>query len=68
MTNSWDKFKLPRNEAHFDNLREVSEQFFKQPYIKYTQGGSSRKNCGAKVAAVEAVMRPIKRDAWKGSK
>jgi hypothetical protein len=44
-----------------DTMGKALKESAKQPPILYTQGGSSRKNSGAKVAATSATVRPTKK-------
>ena len=66
MVTGKDPFKLPGGGRTYDTLKDVDRKFSEQPYTRYTQGGSSRKNSGARVAAVDASLRPIKKDKWRG--
>jgi hypothetical protein len=43
-----------------DTLHRCLKDGLKQPYIGVTQGGSSRKNSGARVAATDASVKPRK--------
>lgn len=43
-----------------DNLKIATKNDFKKPSIGVTQGGSSRRSPGAKVAATTAELRPTK--------
>jgi hypothetical protein len=44
----------------FDTLHRALKDSLKKPYIGVTQGGSSRKNAGARVAAVNAQVKQPK--------
>lgn len=46
-----DPFKYPGGYRRYDNLRQAMEEFYKHSPIGLTQGGSSRKDRGAKSAA-----------------
>lgn len=46
-----DPFKLPAMSRRLDSLYTAVEHSMMRPYIGVTQGGSSRKDRGAKVAA-----------------
>lgn len=52
-----DPFTFPKGPARLDTLNQVFKQNSKRPYIGVTQGGSSRKARGAKVAATTAERR-----------
>jgi len=43
-----------------DTLAQAQKDSLKQPYIGVTQGGSSRKNSGARVAATDASVKQRK--------
>ena len=59
MTKKKNPFKLSRPEFKLDTLHTALKDSLKQPYIGVTQGGSSRKNSGARVAAtVSKVKQP----------
>jgi len=49
-------FKISRPGMKMDTLHAALKDSLKNPYIGVTQGGSSRKNSGARVAAV--VSKP----------
>lgn len=49
-------FKISRPGLKLDTLHTALKDSLKNPYIGVTQGGSSRKNSGARVAAV--VSKP----------
>ena len=49
--------KIVMPEYKYDTLAAVMKESQKEPYIGVTQGGSSRKNGPAKVAATEALVR-----------
>jgi hypothetical protein len=44
----------------FDTMHRALKDSLKRPYIGVTQGGSSRKNAGARVAAVDAQAKQPK--------
>lgn len=44
-------FKLTEAKRNLPTLTAAMKQSLKKPYIGVTQGGSSRKNSGARVAA-----------------
>ena len=46
--------KITMPEYKYDTLRAALKDSLKEPYIEYTQGGSSRKGHAAKVAGREA--------------
>lgn len=48
--------KIVQPGLHTDTLYRAMKDSLKKPYIGVTQGGSSRKNSGARVAAV--VSKP----------
>lgn len=50
-------FKLDRPEFKLDTLAAAMKDSLKNPYIGVTQGGSSRKNSGARVAAVISKVK-----------
>jgi hypothetical protein len=50
-------FKLNRPGLHMDTLHRAMKDSLKNPYIGVTQGGSSRKNSGARVAAVVSKVK-----------
>jgi hypothetical protein len=50
-------FRLPRPRNSFDTMAAALKESLKQPYIGVTQGGSSRKNGGARVAATKAEVK-----------
>jgi hypothetical protein len=49
--------KITMPEYKFDTLQAQLKNSMEQPFIEYTQGGSSRKGGGAKVAGVDASVR-----------
>jgi methylase of polypeptide subunit release factors len=53
-----DNRYLPLRRSMFRNLRTQFEVIANPPYIGVTQGGSSRKNAGARVAATDGRWRP----------
>ncbi len=55
-----DQFKLDEHRVALDNLTELFRGSTKRPLIGVTQGGSSRKAKGAKVAATDGLFRPKK--------
>ena len=56
-----DPLTLPKGIMKLDTMGKALKESTKQPPIMYTQGGSSRKNAGAKVAAINATVRPTKK-------
>ena len=50
-------FKIEQPELKLDTLYRAMQDSLKQPYIGVTQGGSSRKNGGARVAAVISKIK-----------
>lgn len=59
MTKPKDPFKLGKPELKFDTMAAALKDNLKKPYIGLTQGGSSRKNGGARVAAkISQVKQP----------
>jgi hypothetical protein len=52
-----DPLTYPKNKHRLDALKDVYRQNSKRPYIGITQGGSSRKARGAKVAATSGQVR-----------
>lgn len=53
-------FRLPKLNMRLDTFSAAMKDSLKQPYIGLTQGGSSRKNGGARVAAVVSKVKPNK--------
>jgi hypothetical protein len=51
------KRALPRHRTKLDGLKRAMKEAQKRPVIGFTQGGSSRKNSGAKVAARNADVQ-----------
>lgn len=56
-----DRTKFPAHVTQLDNMSALFRRAAKRPHIGVTQGGSSRKNPGAKVAATDGIFRPKKR-------
>lgn len=52
--------ELPSGKHKLDTLRKALADGMKRPYIGVTQGGSSRKNAGARPAATKGEWRPTK--------
>lgn len=52
-----DPFSWPKGRVSYPTLNATLRRTDKQPYIGVTQGGSSRKNRGAKSAASKGVVR-----------
>jgi hypothetical protein len=52
-----DGFKYPTKRVRYDTLGAALKESQKTPHIGVTQGGSSRKNSGAKVAATTALKK-----------
>ena len=48
-----DPFKFPKRRRRLDNMRTALKEQQKRPYVGITQGGSSRQNQPAKVAATD---------------
>jgi hypothetical protein len=57
---SKNPFKLGRPEMRLDTLAAAMKDSLKKPYIGVTQGGSSRKDKGARVAAVISQVKQPK--------
>jgi hypothetical protein len=53
-------FQLPKPGLGLQTLAAAMKDSLKTPYIGVTQGGSSRKNKGAKVAARVAEVKHTK--------
>jgi hypothetical protein len=53
-----DPFKYPGQRKRLTNWTEATKAWDRRPHIGVTQGGSSRKDSGAKVAATDGVFRP----------
>ena len=53
-------FKITRPGMKMDTLYRAMKDSLKNPYIGVTQGGSSRKNSGARVAAVVSQVKQPK--------
>lgn len=51
---------LPALRSRLRTLRDQLEVTTHPPFIGVTQGGSSRKNAGARVAATDGRLRPPK--------
>lgn len=56
-----DPMTLPKGIMKLDTMGRALKESSKRPPILYTQGGSSRKNSGAKVAATNGLARPSKK-------
>lgn len=52
--------KIVMPGLHMDTMYRALQDSLKKPYIGVTQGGSSRKNAGARVAAVVSKPKPTK--------
>ncbi len=52
--------KIVQPGLHMDTLYRALKDTLKKPYIGVTQGGSSRKNSGARVAAVISKPKQTK--------
>lgn len=52
--------KIVQPGLHMDTLYRAMKDSLKKPYIGVTQGGSSRKNSGARVAAVISKVKQPK--------
>jgi hypothetical protein len=52
--------KVIQPGLRLDTLYRAMKDSLKKPYIGVTQGGSSRKNAGARVAAVNSQVKPPK--------
>ena len=52
--------KITRPGLKMDTLARAMKDSLKNPYIGVTQGGSSRKNGGARVAAVVSKVKQPK--------
>ena len=55
-----DPMTFPKGEVRFDTMHKAMKNADRPPHIGVTQGGSSRKNSGAKVAATDGRWRPSK--------
>lgn len=55
-----DPNKIVQPGLHMDTLARAMKESLKKPYIGVTQGGSSRKNSGARVAAVVSKVKQPK--------
>lgn len=53
-------FGNQKGRRSFDSLHTALKDSLKKPYIGVTQGGSSRKNSGCRVAATTAKPKPYK--------
>lgn len=53
-------FKIEQPGLKLDTLYRAMKDSLKNPYIGVTQGGSSRKNSGARVAAVVSKVKQPK--------
>ena len=53
-------FGNQKGRRSFDSLHTALKDSLKKPYIGVTQGGSSRKNSGCRVAATTAQAKPFK--------
>lgn len=56
-----DPMTFPKGIMKLDNMSRTLKESQKRPLVKYTQGGSSRTDRGAKVAGVDASARPSKK-------
>lgn len=56
-----DLFKLPSLKRRLPTLRAFLKHADKRPFTGITQGGSSRRDAGAKVAATNAIHRQTTR-------
>ena len=58
------KGTLIKDTPHFkmDTLRQTQKDDLKRPYIGVTQGGSSRKHSGARVAATDASVKSSRKE------
>lgn len=54
-------FNLPTKRRGFTSFGAALKESLKEPYIGVTQGGSSRRDKGARVAATTAEVKPHKR-------
>lgn len=54
-------FKFPKLSGSFDTMKQALGDADKHPFIGVTQGGSSREDKGAKVAATIGEKRPNKK-------
>jgi len=52
--------KITMPGLRLDTLYRATKDSLKKPYIGVTQGGSSRKNAGARVAAVNSEVKQPK--------
>lgn len=55
-----DPFHIVQPSLKVDTLYRAMKDSLKKPYIGVTQGGSSRKNAGARVAAVVSEVKQPK--------
>jgi len=55
-----DPLTFPKGRVGFDSLASATAGTVKRPPIGLTQGGSSRKDNGAKPAATDGRQRPQK--------
>lgn len=55
-----DYNKIVQPSFNLDTLDRAMKESLKKPYIGVTQGGSSRKNSGARVAAVVSKVNQPK--------
>ena len=55
-----DPFHIVQPSLKIDTLYRAMKDSLKKPYIGVTQGGSSRKNAGARVAAVNSQVKQPK--------
>lgn len=56
-----DPLTYPKGIMKLDTLGQALKESTKRPPTLYTQGGSSRKNSGAKVAATNGLARRSKK-------
>ncbi len=49
-----------KQRQNFDTMHRALKDSLKKPYIGVTQGGSSRKDSGCRVAATTAETKPYK--------
>lgn len=56
-----DPMTFPKGMVKMANLRETLVGSQKKPSISYTQGGSSRRYHGSKVAGIVAQVNPKKK-------
>lgn len=61
-----DPFTYQRNRKRFPTLEAAMDLSSGKPHFGLTQGGSSRKNSGAKVAATNGLYKPSRRRHGNG--